>query len=322
MPPRDHPRPNQAGQSGDDFRKIAGIGPVLAQRLWDAGILTYEDLARRTPEEIAVALDVSGITAERIASQNWIGQARDLAGTASEPSIPRQHYAAFHLEFLLESDNRVRRTKVHHHQTDARDAWPGWDEERLLTFLRERIPLPAMAQPAGALDLEPPDMQSGAEPPASVPAAPTRQPPPATPPEDLPSFFLEIGELTSIGDGQRSYIRRPDEPNLVRLTLRLNPIGTPVHETFDFSAAIDARELSGRDRLPVATTHGAIRVGDALSVEVAGPILPVGLYRLLVTVNIYPAGHSPQEPPLQSVTESGDLLQVADAPGVPDSAVA
>ncbi len=321
MPQRDHPRPNQADQPGDDFRKITGIGPVLAQHFWDAGILTYEDLARRTPEEIVAVLDVPRISAERIASQNWIGQARDLAGTPPEPFVPRQHYAAFHVEFLLESDNRVRRTKVHHHQTDARDAWPGWDEERMLTFLRERIPLPATTQAAGALDLEPPDMQSGAEPPASVPSTPTRQPRPVALPEDLPSSFLEIEELTSIGDGQRSYIRCPDEPNLVRLTLRLNPIGTPIRETFDFSAAIVARALSGRDRLPVTTTHGAIRVNDTLSVEVAGPTLPVGLYRLLVTVDIYPAGHSPQEPPLYSKAASGDLLQVV-APGVPNSAVA
>jgi hypothetical protein len=322
MPQHDHLGPNQPRQSGDDFRKISGIGTVLAQRLWDAGILTYEDLAQRTPEEIATVLDVPGISPERIASQNWIRHARDLAGTPPEPSAPRQHYAAFHVEFLLESDNRVRRTKVHHHETDARDAWPGWDEGRLLTFLRERIPLPATTQPVGAPDLEPPDIQAGAEPPASAPSTPTPQPPPVAMREDLPSSFLDIEELTPIGDGQRSDLRRPDEPNLVRLIMRLNPIGTPIHETFDFSATIAARELGARDRLPVATTHGAIRVSDAHSVEVAGWTLPVGLYRLLVTVDIYPAGHSSEEPPLYSRAESGDLLQVTAAPDGLNSAAA
>ena len=77
MPPRDHPTSNDAGQSSDDFRKIAGIGPVVAQRLRDAGILTYEDLARRTPGEIAA---VAGKSSESIVGQNWIGQARELAG--------------------------------------------------------------------------------------------------------------------------------------------------------------------------------------------------------------------------------------------------
>lgn len=322
MPQRDHLGPSQPRQSGDDFRKISGIGPVLAQRLWDAGILTYEDLARRTPEEIATVLDVPGISSERIASQNWIRQARDLAGSPPEPSVPRQHYAAFHVEFLLESDNQVRRTKVHHHETDARDAWPGWDEGRLLAFLRERIPLPATTQPVDASHLEPPDMQSGPELPASAPSTPTRKPSPVAMPEELPSSFLEIEELTPISDSQRSDIRHPDEPNLVRLIMRLNPIGTPIHETFDFFAAIAARELGARDRLPVATKHGAIRVSDAHSVEVAGRTLPPGLYRLLVTVDIYPAGHSSEEPPLYSRAASGDLLQVAAAPDGLNSAAA
>jgi hypothetical protein len=96
-------------------------------------------LEQRTPEEIAAILpSTAGISAERIASQ-----ARELAERPPEASVPRQHYAAFYIEFLLESDNSVRGTRVHHHQTDVREAWAGWDEEKLLTFLRDRIPLSA-----------------------------------------------------------------------------------------------------------------------------------------------------------------------------------
>ncbi len=322
MPQRDHPGPGQAGERGDDFRKIVGIGPALAQRLWDGGILTYEDLARRTPEEIAAVLaDVTGISSERIARQNWTGQARQLAGTPPEPPDPRQHYAAFHLEFLLESDNRVRRTKVHHHQSDARDAWPGWDEERLLAYLRDRIPLPAAAQPAVSSSTEPSHVDSPDQPPASVPFTAASEPPPPTR-GDLPSSFLDIEELTPIHEGQRSYTWRLDEPNHVRLTMRVNPIGTPIHDSFDYSAKIAARMLGHHDRLPLGSRRGAISVNDPLSVEIAGPPLPTGLYRLVVAVDIYPAGHSRGEPPLFSQGFSGNLMQVADAPGNPDSAVA
>ena len=151
MTQRGDPKSSSTGQAGDDFRKIDGVGRRFEQRLWDAGIFTYRDLVQRTPEEIAAVLaPMAGISPERIASQ-----ARELAGSPPEASVPRQHYAAFHVEFLLESDNSVRRTKVHQHQTDARDAWPGWDEERLLSFLRDRIPLPAAATPADAPGVEP-----------------------------------------------------------------------------------------------------------------------------------------------------------------------
>ncbi len=322
MPRRDDPKPNRGGQSGDDFQKIAGIGPALAQRLWSAGILTYDDLARRTPAEIAVVLaDVAGISAERIAGQNWTGQARQLAGPAPDTSAPRQHYATFHVEFHLKPDNRVGRTTVRHHQTGARDAWPGWDEERLLSFLRGQVPLPAEATPAAAPAPERAHLETPDQAPASVPAGPVGQPS-APAPERPPSWSLSIEELAPIRDGQRSYIREPGDPNSVRLTMRIDPAGALSHNAFDFSATIAARTFGGRDRLPLGTGHGTIRVSDPLSVDVAGPALPVGHYRLVANVDIYPAGHSPEEPPLHSQGVSGDLMLVADTPPGSTSAVA
>jgi helix-hairpin-helix protein len=322
MPRRDDPKSNRTGQSGDNFQKIAGIGPVLAQRLWNAGILTYDDLARRTPAEIAAMLaNVAGISAERIASQNWTGQARELGGPPPEASVPRQHYAAFHIEFLLESDNRVRRTKVRHHQRDAGDAWPGWDEGRLLSFLRDRIQLPAATMAVDTSGPEPAHMQTQDQEPASTQDTPTSQPSPSVP-EQLPSLSLSIEELAPVRDGQRSYLQNPCEPNSVRLTMRISPTGPLTHDTFEFSATIAARTFGGHDRSPLGTTQGVIRVSDPLSVEVAGPALPVGLYRLMATVDIYPAGHSPKQQPLHSQSASGDLMGVADTPPRSASAVA
>jgi len=309
MTQRGDPKSSRAGRSGDDFRKIDGIGRVLEQRLWDAGIFTYNDLARRTPEEIAAVLaPMAGVSPERIASQ-----ARELAGSPPEAPVPRQHYAAFHVEFLLESDNSVRRTKVHQHQTDARDAWPGWDEERLLSFLRDRIPVPAAATPADEPGLEPAHTQTPDQGPASVGPAPTGQLS-ASAPDRLPSWSLSIDELAPIRDGQPSHTLSPNEPSSVRLTMHISPVNTPIHDTFDFSATIAARKFGGHDRSPLGTTHGTVRVSDPVSAEVTGPALPADLYRLVVTVDIYPADHSPEEPPLYRKRASGDLMQVADAP--------
>jgi hypothetical protein len=317
MTQRGDPKSSRAGQSGDDFRKIDGIGRVFEQRLWDAGIFTYNDLARRTPEEIAAVLaPMAGISPERIASQ-----ARELAGSPPEASAPRQHYAAFHVEFLLESDNSVRRTKVHQHQTDARDAWSGWDEERLLSFLRDRIPLPAAATPADASGVEPAQAQTdelaqakitGQEP-ANVGPAPAGEVS-APAPDRLPSWSLSIEELAPIRDGQHSYVLSPNEPSSVRLTMRIKPTGAPLHDTFDFSITIAARRFAGHDRSPLGNTHGTIRMGDPVSVEVTGPALPADLYRLAVTVDIYPADHSPEELPLYQRRASGDLMRVVDVP--------
>ena len=322
MPQRGDPQSSSTGRSGDNFRKIDGIGPVLERRLWDAGILTYSDLGQRTPEEIAAMLpSTAGISVERIASQNWTGQARELAEAAPGASVPRQHYAAFHVEFLLESDNSVRGTRVHHHQTDAREAWAGWDEEKLLTFLRDRIPLPAAAAPADMPDAEPTERQKD-EPaqaqardqePANVEPAPVGEPSAAVP-DRLPPLSLSIEELTPIRGGQRSRYLSPSEPSSVRLTMQINPIGAPIHDTFDFSATIAARRFAGHDRSPLGVTHGTVRATDPVSVEVTGPALPADLYRLVATVEIYPSDHDPAAPPLYRMRVSGDLVRVADTP--------
>jgi hypothetical protein len=314
MPARDRPTSNHAGQPGDDFQEITGIGSVVAQRLQDAAILTYEDLARRTPEEIA---PIAGKPAKTIASQNWIGQARELAGPSPELSVPRQYYAAFQVEFLLESDNRVRRTKVRQHKTDVTDAWPGWDAERLIAFLRDRIPLAMATRTADTLDVDLPQMRPPDEPPASVPSVPASQASPAVLAEELPASFLEIEELAPTRDGQRSYVSRADEPNLVRLTLNVNRIDRPIPDIFDFSATIAARKLGGHDRVHLGTSQGTIHVSEPLSVQVVGPSLSTGLYRLVVTVDIYPADHATDEAPLYSHSASGNLMQVADIPEDP-----
>jgi hypothetical protein len=316
MPQRQHPT-NGASQHGDDFQRITGIGPALARRLWNAGILTYHDLADKSPGQIAEVLaDVAGISPERIASQDWTGQARQLAGPPPESSDPGQHYASFHLEFLLESDNSIRRTKVHHHQTEADDAWPGWNEDRLTSFLRDRIPLDVAPQAAGAAGRQPP-----ARSPSQPPAAPAGQPPAAVPavanlppPATLPPSSLAIEELAPVRAGQTSYVWRHDEPISARLTLRMKPAGGPLEAAFDCTAEVAARKLGGHDRLPIGTAHGTIRVDEPLSFELTGPPAPPGLYRLVATVAIYPAGHSPQDRPIHSGGANGDLLQVAGAP--------
>ena len=50
---------------------------------------------------------------------------------------------------------------------------------------------------------------------------------------------------------------------------------------------------------------------EPLSVELTGPPLPRGLYRIEATVRIYPAGHAPESQPLESLRVSGSVIQVS-----------
>ncbi len=56
----------------DDLVSLRGVGPVFAQQLQQAGIRTYADLARLTPEEVA---ERCGLPLWRIRRDDWVGQA-------------------------------------------------------------------------------------------------------------------------------------------------------------------------------------------------------------------------------------------------------
>ncbi len=63
----------------DDLEQILGIGPTYAQRLQDAGIYTYADLGRQTPDHVR---EITGISLKRTAeAAEWIGDARRLAAS-------------------------------------------------------------------------------------------------------------------------------------------------------------------------------------------------------------------------------------------------
>jgi predicted flap endonuclease-1-like 5' DNA nuclease len=69
----------EAVVSPDDLTTIRGIGPVMLQRLNQAGIYTYAQLATSTPDELRQALR----EAARLAKvEEWIEQAQKLAGLA------------------------------------------------------------------------------------------------------------------------------------------------------------------------------------------------------------------------------------------------
>ncbi len=56
----------------DNLAEIAGIGPVFRVRLRQAGITSFAQLAKATPEELAAITEQS---VDRIARDDWAGQA-------------------------------------------------------------------------------------------------------------------------------------------------------------------------------------------------------------------------------------------------------
>ena len=92
-PPASAPSASEASRTpsaeGDDLRAIKGLGAVAAEKLRGAGVTTYAQIAAWTPDEareIALRLELQP---GRVASDDWVGQARALLdGSAADPGSP------------------------------------------------------------------------------------------------------------------------------------------------------------------------------------------------------------------------------------------
>ncbi|WP_150525279.1 50S ribosomal protein L21 [Roseibium sediminis] len=63
----------------DDLKKISGVGPVLEKKLNALGITTYEQVLNFSADDIARVDEVLNFKG-RIERDNWIEQAKELAG--------------------------------------------------------------------------------------------------------------------------------------------------------------------------------------------------------------------------------------------------
>ncbi|NDV01066.1 50S ribosomal protein L21 [Pseudoroseicyclus tamaricis] len=66
-------------EGNDDLTKLSGVGKVLAQKLQDAGVTSFAQIAAWTDADVAEIdekLDFKG----RIEREGWVEQAKDLAG--------------------------------------------------------------------------------------------------------------------------------------------------------------------------------------------------------------------------------------------------
>lgn len=265
-------QPGLAQPGADDLQKITGIGPTLTARLAEAGIARYRDLAALTPERLA---GLTRVSPEKIASQDWIGQAHRLAGDLGTESDGQQEYATFHVELLIDG-GAVRRTKARHYQTDTEECWPGWDPQRLIAVIRGKAGLDAPP---------PPDSPAPAEPRPAAPAIRVDGPHPAE-------------------EGAHGTFRLADQPTAVRMIVRVGS------GAVDFAAVVVADSLGDRSCHQIGAVCGDVSAQQPASLELTGPPLPQGMYRLEAAVAIFNHRHQPADAPLSRQRILGDLVHV------------
>lgn len=76
----ERPKPSTAAVSPDDLTQIKGIGPVFQDRLNEAGIATYEQLAATAPEQVRQI--IAAADWQKIEPERWVREAAQLMASS------------------------------------------------------------------------------------------------------------------------------------------------------------------------------------------------------------------------------------------------
>ena len=145
--------PAGAGRAdGADFVRIEGIGRMTAASLRAIGLRTFDDLAAVSADELAARWEGKGRpTAARIRKEGWLEQAARLAEEDAldgvEPGGPTRRRFTVELR-IDDSAGTVLATRAAAVDGSAARTWPGWQPQRLVEFLGQGLPDPAVPDPA------------------------------------------------------------------------------------------------------------------------------------------------------------------------------
>lgn len=317
--------PDRAAESPgiDDLKLINGIGLAVEKWLNGVGIFTFAQLVALSPADISAALaDLTGLSAERIIKQDWIGQARKLGSEAvakeaqrdveapvepsasiehvlaatravesekdAVPSIERYHPATFTVEFLLNEHNDVHSTRILHVQSEQEDTWTGWQKTLLVDFLCRSAGLNIPLDEPALLNTEE-HVNAGES--GHMPEVVTKSElltPLATKPRL--TGMLRVREMAIVGvesSGPRRTLTH-DAPFDVQLILDLTGLQVPGNTPLNYKASLYGKHLSSRPG-PVLEENRNSRSGLALG-KAIGTIIPADIVTIKVEKNTLPEG--------------------------------
>lgn len=279
--------------SMDDFTQIKGIGQAVADRLHQAGILSFAALAENTPERLSILLaDKIGFTPRRISLQDWIGQAGNLE-KARQPSQEQgiqanhqdqQHYEVFTLELLIDKESKVRRTRSYHVQSEKEGVWAGWDTGKLSAFILERTGIRTdealgvrIGERVETSQEEMPETGSLSYE-AGEPQELTKK---ITGIFNIENLRLKInsGEVTGHTLGQGL-------PTIIEIVLDLSKLSTPSGCKLAYQADVYGQKRLHQERMHIGSSEGVLQIGEAKNILVTGKPLAPGDYVVETVVSV------------------------------------
>lgn len=296
----------------DELTRIPGIGEKFAQRLIQAGVVRFDQLAEMSDEGILTILSrpkLPGWNLAHVQEMHWPEHAARLVAERRERNpitaydtpvaendpddlefvpfkentsleendnhINRQHYATFTVRLLMGEQGVIRRTKVEHVETGTPGTWPGLDGNRLLEFIMKN----SLAELSGS-KIEP----------VANPSAALGQP-------SIPSGNLTLGriEVQTLRDEGVKGLAQENQPFSIAVLLDGSAI-KPAMEGMGYRLSIYAHKVgqNGHRKL-IATTVGISPAQDRFLIHADSISLPQGVYHLDALIQLTPAD-KPDEP--------------------------
>jgi hypothetical protein len=293
----------------DDLKLINGIGPAVEHRLRGVGIYTYAQLAALSPADIAASIvGLSGLTAERIIKQDWIGQARRLASESISSKAQEE------IEAAVESQ-----APIEHAHAAIPSVEPQKSAMPTPVVSQVELTAPIIEKPESAppVVVESEITASAAEKiefvPSVVTASSSREAQ-ITPPVVAMIGSVSVPRLRKIetmpaGAHTPQKCLSYDQPIDVHLTLDLDDLRVSGDTQFNYKASIFSKNLEEHSRQVVGETSGIIMSTDKITIIVKGIVLPRGTYHLKAVVILNPMTTEPtQHAGLMASKESGPLL--------------
>lgn len=306
----------------DDLKRITGIGPAFEKSLHNAGIRTFAQLAKLSPEDVATR--ISKLSANQIRNQRWIPQARKLASKETGSKSRRkkavespfsQHYENFTLEFLLTEKNKIRRVRIVHIQSGDVDSWTRWNTDEVSSFLsrhtkarfpkrrarRDKVPaakeekVVEIPKPPAAVPAEA-DQREYLAPISFRPAVQSPTPAKSSQPKPLTdaSDHMPGGDkvrllkwINSTTDSIEPVQSLPhDQIFDVNLTLDISSLPMTTKSRLDITGTLLAKKLGTHERRVIGETQAVLPFSPTIDLRVGKLTLEQGLYRLEAQIRL------------------------------------
>ncbi len=284
--------------SSDDFQIISHINSIIESRLQQAGILTFEELASLTPEQIFKKVGrLTGFTLKQITDQDWVGQARKLSEKKDSPNGSKES-EGFIVNLFLNKQKLVHSTQVLHVNSDEGAKWNGWDSTRLQDFIinHSGIVLPKVAE----VQAETLEIQLAGKSPVGTEgfrettilsetliAESVEAPRLVQPQVPKPEITFRAFEMITSASGSPGKFLHQGEPFEVRLSIDSEKTIQEFESAMDYTAAISAKNIDTSQRTSLGAAQGVIASADeAIVVKIPQQDLAPGTYRLEAAMTI------------------------------------